>query len=224
MSEFENVKLLRRSFDSGRSLPVLRLGTRTVPGLARTQLRPVHHHGPPGGHGDLRRSGVVPAERPALGNLLVVQRREWQVREVLVALRGRRRQRHHCEVPGRAALQRPAPLVRPAEPHGTSSSPHAADHAEAPQGERGLHVAVRRSPHRSVHRRRFLRDGRRLRGALHPDRHRRPRGGARVRPLPLPGAAVHGTRGRLPQAARVPLRAVLRVHRGPPPANPATTF
>ena len=50
----------------------------------------------------------------------------------------------------RAALQRPAPLIRPAEPHGASTSPDAADHAEAAQGERGLHVAVRRPPHRRV--------------------------------------------------------------------------
>ena len=37
---------------------------------------------------------------------------------------------------------------------------------------------------------------------------------------PLPGPAVHGPRGCLAQAARVPLRAVLRVHRGPPARAP----
>ena len=58
--------------------------------------------------------------------------------------RGRRHQRHHREVPARAAVQRPAPVVRPAEPHRAPPPADAADHAEAPQGERGLHVA--RSP------------------------------------------------------------------------------
>ena len=58
--------------------------------------------------------------------------------------RGRRRQRAHRAAPRRAAVQRPAPGVRPAEAHRAPRAAHAADHAEAAQGERGVHVA--RSP------------------------------------------------------------------------------
>ena len=97
---------------------------------------------------------TFPRERAGVRDLLVVQRGLRVVRQVLRAHGGRRRQRHHREVSRRAALQRPAPLVRPAEPHGTPPSPDATHHAEAPQGERGLHVAVRRPPHRRVRRRR----------------------------------------------------------------------
>ena len=61
---------------------------------------------------------TFPRERPGVGDLFVMQRGLRLVRQVLRADGRRRRQRHHREVPERAALQRPAPLVRPAEPHG----------------------------------------------------------------------------------------------------------
>ena len=130
---------------------------------------------------------------------------------------GRRRQRPHREVPRRVAVQRPAALVRPAEPHGTPPSADAAHHTEAPQGERGLHVAVRRPPDRRLLRGGLVRDGRLVRRAVHPHGHRRPRRRARIRPLAFPRAAVDRPPGRRPQAARVPLRALQRLRRGSPP-------
>ena len=56
-----------------------------------------------------------------------------------------------------------------------------------------------------------------VRRAVHADRHRRPRGRARIRPLAVPRPPVDGARRDRPQAAGVPLRALQRVHRGPPP-------
>ena len=73
------------------------------------------------------------------------------------AARGRRHQRHHRGAPRRAAVQRPAALVRPAEAHRAPRAADAADHAEAAQGERGVHVAARRPPDRRVHRPRRVR-------------------------------------------------------------------
>ena len=57
----------------------------------------------------------------------------------------------------------------------------AADHAEAPQGERGVHVAARRSSDRRVHRSRRVRVRARLREPVHAARHRRPARRARSR-------------------------------------------
>ena len=42
------------------------------------------------------------------------------------------------------------PVVRPAEAHRPARAPHAAHHTEAPQGERGVHVAPRRPGLRRV--------------------------------------------------------------------------
>ena len=73
------------------------------------------------------------------------------------AARGRRRQRHRRRAP------RPAPDARahghdgPARPHPGAGAADAADHAEAAQGQRGLHVAPRRPAARRVRRRRALR-------------------------------------------------------------------
>ena len=50
------------------------------------------------------------------------------------------------EAPRRAADERPAPDARSADAHRPSRSADAADHAEAPEGERGVHVAVGRPP------------------------------------------------------------------------------
>ncbi len=185
--------------------------------MAGAALRHVHDHRPPRGNGDLRRPGHVPGERPAVRNLFVVQCGLRIVRQVPGSDGRRRRQRPHRAVPQRAAVQRPAALVRPAEPHGTASPADAAHHSEAPQGERGLHVAVRRSADRCLLRGRLVRDGRVLRRTLHPHGHRRPRRRPRIRPLAVPGAALDRTPGRRPQAARVPLRALQRLHRGSPP-------
>ena len=79
------------------------------------------------------------------------------------------------QVSRRAAVQRPASCVRSADPHGAPPPPDAADHAEAAEGERRVHVAVRRPADRRVRGPRVVRDGRRLRGAVHAHRHRRPR-------------------------------------------------
>ena len=46
--------------------------------------------------------------------------------------------------------ERPDPDARPADPHRPPRAADAADHAEAPQGERGVHVAARRPPARRV--------------------------------------------------------------------------
>ena len=70
-----------------------------------------------------------------------------------VPLDGRRHQRDHRGVPRHAAVQRPVAVVRSAEAHRATRALDAADHAEAAQGERGVHVAARRSPDRRVHRR-----------------------------------------------------------------------
>ena len=58
----------------------------------------------------------------------------------------------------------------------------------------------------ALRRGRLVRDGRVVRRAVHSDGHRRPRRRTRIRPLPLPRAALDRTPGRRPQAARVPLR------------------
>ena len=50
----------------------------------------------------------------------------------------------HRGAPRRAALQRPAPVVRPAQAHRAPRAAHAADHPEAAEGERGVPLAVRR--------------------------------------------------------------------------------
>ena len=71
------------------------------------------------------------------------------------------------------ADERPAPDVRSAEAHGPPRATHATDHAEAPQGERGVHVAARRSPDRRVRRSRRVRVHHRVRGPVHPVRDRR---------------------------------------------------
>ena len=54
----------------------------------------------------------------------------------------------------------------------------------------------------------------RLRRAVHPHRDRRPRGRAGGGPRAVPRPAVHRPRADGAQAARVPLRALQRVHRG----------
>ena len=83
MTDVRERQLLHRPRDPGRPVPVLRLGARAGPGVAGAALRRVHGHGPPRGDGGLRRPGHVSAARRAVGDVLVVQRGERAVREVL---------------------------------------------------------------------------------------------------------------------------------------------
>ena len=89
-------------------------------------------------------------------------------------------------------LPRPAPDARahghdgPARPHPRAGPAHAADHAEAPQGQRGVHVAPGRPAARRVRRRRPLRVHQRLRPALRHARRRRPARRARGGPPAVP--------------------------------------
>ena len=116
------------------------------------------------------------------------------VHDVPGPARGRRHQRDHRGAPRRAAVQRPAADVRSAEAHRAPRPADAADHAEAPQGERGVHVAARRSPDRRVPRPRRVRVRPRLREPVHPARHRRPARRSRGRPRDVPrGAAGRAT-------------------------------
>ena len=63
------------------------------------------------------------------------------------------------------AVQRSAAVVRSAEAHRAPRAVDAADHTEAPQGERGVHVAARRSSDRRVRRPRRMRVRERVREA-----------------------------------------------------------
>ena len=87
------------------------------------------------------------------GDVLVVQLGDGTVPRPSRPARGRRRERAHRAAPRRAAVQRPDPDVRSAQAQGPPGPADAAAHAEAPQGERGLHVAPRRRPDRRVPRR-----------------------------------------------------------------------
>ena len=109
--------------------------------------------------------------------------------------RGRRHHRHHRGAPRRAAVQRPAALVRPAQAHRAPRPAHAAHHAEAAQGERGVHVAARRPDDRRVHRPRRVRAHPGLRDPVHAAGDRRPARRARRGPRGVPRAnLVHKVR------------------------------
>ena len=174
-------------------------------------------------HGHRLRGSSVGVQRHRA--VLQLQHGERPVRAVPGAVHRRRRQRPHRPVPRHAAVQRPAPVVRPAQAHGPPRVVAAVDHAEAAEGERGVHVAARRPPARHVRAQREVRVHRRLRQAVHAARHRRParrpRGGPRGVPRRAPGrrGPEPRQRDRAP-AARLPLRPLHRVHRGPP-AQPA---
>ena len=161
--------------------------------------------------------------------VLVVQLAHRPVPRVPRAARGRRRERAHRGAPAPAADERPDPHVRPAGAHRAPRAADAADHAEAPARERGVHVAARRSPDRRVRRGRQRRVHPRLRPAVRHARGRRPARRARRGSRAVPQAARRraerrGDRARSAapatgaraQPARVPLRAVHRVRRGAP--------
>ena len=164
--------------------------------------------------------------------LLVVQHGGRAVREVPGRARGRRHQRDHRPAPRRAAVQRSAAVVRSAEAHRAARAAAAADHAEAAEGERGVHVAARRSHDRRVRRPRRVRVRARLREAVHAAGDRRPARRSRSRPRDVPRRSCRATSARRraverrrdgAQAVGVPLRAVHRLHRGAAGANRATT-
>ncbi len=98
-----------------------------------------------------------------------------------------------------------------AAPHRRAFPAHPAADAEAAEGERGLHVAAGRPPHRRVHRRRQVRVPDRLRQAVLAAGRRRParraRGGPRAVPRGVRGAAAgHEHRRPRPRADRRPTR------------------
>ena len=105
--------------------------------------------------------------------------------------------------------------------------------AQAAQGERGLHVAAGRPPHRRVHRRRQVRVPRRVRQAVLAAGRRRPARRARGGPRGVPRGVrrpAAGNEHRRPrprgdrgQPAGVGRREVQPLHRGPPRSRPATT-
>ena len=99
------------------------------------------------------------------GELLVVQHRGRAGSRFPVELAGDDVTGAGRAAPRRAADQRPDRHLRPAEAHRAPRAADAADHAEAPQGERGVHVAAGRPPARRVRRRRRVRVHRRLRAA-----------------------------------------------------------
>ena len=188
---------------------LLRVDPRAGTGVARSEARR-------GVRLRVRRGG---RRLPRLRAVLELQHGGRSVLPVAGAARGRRHQRHHRGAPRRAAVQRPAPVVRSAAPHRAARAADAPDHTEAPEGERGVHGPARRPGLRRVHRPGPVRVRARLRAAVHAARRRRPARRARGRPRRVPeaahaqGAAVDPEDGA--QAARVPLRAVHRVHRGP---------
>jgi hypothetical protein len=102
------------------------------------------------------------------------------------------------------------------------------DHPEAPQGERGVHVADGRSPARRLPGRRRGGVRRRVRRPVHDAGHRRPPRRARGGPRRVRAGAPAGPGGRWrcrehrrrvagALTAGVPVRAVHEVRRGPPP-------
>ncbi len=144
--------------------------------------------------------------------------------------RRRRRRRDHRALPRSTSDERAHGDHGPPAAHPGAGAPHAADHPEAAQGERGVHVAPRRHAARRVHRRGPLRVHQRLRPALrHARRRRRPRG-SRGRPPAFPrglrllsGAPgeIGGEQERIPaQRPRMARRLVRHVHRGPPARAP----
>ena len=155
-------------------------------------------------------------------NVLVGQLGDGAVPRVQRPARGRRRQRPHRAAPRRAALQRPAPDLRPAEAHRAPRADSCASSPRSASRRTRRHVAARRPPDRRVHRRRELRAHRRLRVAVRHARHRRPPRRPRGGPTGLPGPARPDERLRDRRgghdgahAAGVPLREVHRLRRGP---------
>ena len=148
-------------------------------------------------------------------------------------LRRRRHLRPHRRAPRLAADERPAPDAGPADAHRPSRSADAADHAEAPQGERGVHVAVGRPPDRHVHRPGQLRVHQRLRQPVRDARHRRPPRRAGGGPRAVRGDAApppDRRRRRQHQHGRWPIRRsststseFTDLHRGSPRHHRATT-
>ena len=156
------------------------------------------------GGGDRLRRGDTGL--PRRRHVLVVQLGDRSVRHVPGAARGRRRQRDHRAPPRPAPDERAHGHHGPAATHAGARAAHAAHHAEAAQGERGVHVAPRRSAARRVRRRRPLRVHRRVRAAVRDARRgrspRRARGGSPAVPRGLrpqrrhPARSVPGRRGR----------------------------
>ena len=127
----------------------------------------------------------------------------------------------------RTAVQRPAAELRSAEAHRAPLAAGAAAHAEAPQGERGVHVAARGSPDRRVPRPRGVRVHPRLREPVHAAGHRRPARRSRRAACGVPRGDAGRPRSADGRARRggaradgLPLRAVHEVHRRAP-AQPA---
>ena len=88
MSEFENVNFFTDRAVQDDPYPYFDWVRQQGPVWREPQLRHVHHHRPPRGHGDLRRPGDVSARMSGVGDVLVVQRGLRVVREVLGAVRG----------------------------------------------------------------------------------------------------------------------------------------
>ena len=86
----------------------------------------------------------------------------------------------------------------PPRAHRAPRAADAADHAEAPARERGVHVAARRSSDRRVRRPRRVRVHRRVRPAVRHARRRRPARRAGARPRAVPRAARRRDRASRP--------------------------
>ena len=184
VSDFDAIDYFRARGSVPGPVPVLRVPPRARPGVARAASWCGHDHGLRGSDGGLQRPRHV----------LVVQRGERAERAVPRPARGRRRQRAHRATPRRAAVQRPAAVVRSPEAHRPPRPPDATDHAEASGRERGVHVAARRSSDRRVRRPRCMRVHPRLREAVHAARHRRPARRAGDRPRDDSASELQGDR------------------------------
>ena len=208
-------RLLPGQPSDGRPVPVLRGTSQQVPGQPRGPLR--RHDGDrlAGGRRRLQRRRDV----------LVVHLGDRPVSRLPGSARGRRRHRADREAPRRDSVQRPAADAGPADAHQPPRTADAADHPQAPQGERGRDVGARRRHPRRVPGARRGRVHQGLRRPLHAAGHRRParraRGGSRRSPR---AARPRHPRQRGRQRrqdneqdpAGVPLRGVRDLRRGPP--------
>ena len=214
-------RLLQRRVPGGGPLPLLRPPAVAVPRAPDRQPRRGRRLGLRGGDGDL----------PRHGDLLLVQLGDRPLCGLSGAARGRRRRSDHRQPPGPAAHERAHGDHGPTHAHPGARPGDAPAHAEAPQGERGVHVAGGRSADRRVHCGRPLRVHQRLHAAVrHAGRRRRSRR-ARSRPPALPGVLrleCRTGRGRGRRRHR-PQRCSKGSMPGSPPtsktggANPATT-
>ena len=180
VTDFDAIDFFRDTDVHRRSVSLLRVPAGAVPSAARAASRRGDGHG-------IRR-GDLGVSRHC--DVLVVQLGDRAVPGLPGAARRRRRQRAHRAAPRRAAVQRSAPDARPADAHRAPRAADAADHAEAPARERGVHVAARRSADRRVHRQRRMRVRQRVRQPVRParDRGSARRAGIGSRDVPRPSS------------------------------------